>query len=119
MSIENLNAFEQKLREDSELQAELQSALDAFEGDRCDERAIFDATIGKIAAGIGLPFSFDDVVESRSSSMELSDDELDAVAGGGGFCFIIGVSSDVEDECGRDEGHACAYVGVGIIDMTR
>ena len=49
---------------------------------------------------------------------ELGDAELESVAGGGGFCYFIGGSNDVEATCGYAEGHACAYLGVTIPDMT-
>lgn len=119
MSSENLTTFEEMLREDGELQAKLQEAVNAYDGDRSDERAFFDATIGKLATEANLPFSFEEATEFLASSRELSDEEMDAVAGGGGFCYVIGGSNDVEAECGMSEGHACAYVGVSIPDLTR
>lgn len=80
-------------------------------GDKGDERAVFEAVVAPIAAEVGLPFTFEDVV-AASASRELDDTELDAVAGGDSFCYIIGGSDDVDIECDSLTGQACAYIGI-------
>ena len=62
------------------LQAKLQELAAGYEGDKADEQAVFDATIGQLAAGVGLPISFDDARSFMLASRELSDAELEAVA---------------------------------------
>jgi N-acetylglucosamine-6-phosphate deacetylase len=51
--------------------------------------------------------------------IELSEDELAMVAGGKGLCFVIGGSNGPEADGHASidgvEGHACYYVGIGII----
>ncbi len=65
MSKENLDQFIQKVRDSEELQARIGDEMDA------------DALIA-LGAGHGCEFSAEDLVES----VELSDEELDGVAGG-------------------------------------
>ncbi len=113
MAQENALSFEKLLRGDEMLQAKLAEAAKAYDGERSDERAFFDAVVAPIAEEAGFPHAFDEVVSAKGNR-ELDDAELDAVAGGGGFCFIIGVSTDVEAHCYTENGYACAYVGVGI-----
>ena len=117
MAQENIQKFEELLRGSGELQAELDELAKSFEGDRDDPREVFDATLGKIAGGVGLDFTYDEALASLAQARELDDAELDNVTGGGGFCFIIGGSNDVEAGCDQDEGHACAYIGVGGVNL--
>ena len=49
----------------------------------------------------------------------MANESFDALAGGTGFCIIIGGANDVEAGCGRNERHACAYLGITIIDCTK
>lgn len=42
MATENAGRFEKLLREDEALQARLQAALKAFDGDKSDEKAVFE-----------------------------------------------------------------------------
>ena len=111
MSAENAEKFEELLRTDEGLQAELKAAADAYDGDAGDAKAIFDATLGKVAGGLGLAFTYEDALASFASARELTEAELDNLAGGG-FCIIIGGSDGKEAECESPKGHACAYVGV-------
>ena len=113
MASENANKFEELLRADEALQAKLSEAAATFEGDKADEQAVFDATVGKLAAEAGLPFTLEEAREVAMSGHELSDEELESVAGGYGVCYLIGGSDEAEADChGGNLGHACAYVGV-------
>lgn len=68
---------EELLRGGGELQARVREAVSSYEGDRSDEQALFDATLGKIAAGVGLPISYADALALAAASgrRELSDAE--------------------------------------------
>ena len=113
MSAENARKFEALLRDDAALRAKLEQAAAAYSGDRSDERALFDAAVAPIAEEVGLPYTFDEIMAAKDSR-ELDETELGAVAGGTGFCIFIGGSDDVDSGCNVVEGHACAYIGVGV-----
>ena len=73
-----------------------------------------------LAAEVGLPYTFEEAVES-TQTRELDDDELDAVAGGS-WCFIIGGGHDsgsntvdTEDGVGVTGFGTCDYVGIGLV----
>ena len=119
MAAENAIKFEKLLREDEALQAKMEAALKAFDGDRSDEKAVFDATVAPLAAEAGLPYTFEEAAES-TQERELDDDELDAVAGGS-WCFIIGGGHDrdsntvdTENGVGVTGFGTCEYVGIGL-----
>ena len=119
MAAENASKFEKLLREDEALQAKMEAAIKAFDGDRGDEKAVFDATIAPLAAEAGLPYTFEEAVES-TQARELDDGELAAVAGGS-WCFIIGGGTDndsntveTENGVGVTGFGTCKYVGIGL-----
>ena len=49
MSVENVGKFEELLRSDEGLQAKLREATEAYQGDRADGRAIFEAVLAPLA----------------------------------------------------------------------
>lgn len=109
----NLEKFEELLRSDEALQAKLRDATEAFEGDKSDERAFFDTVVAPLAAEVGLPFTYDDAKELAREGAELSDDALDAVAGG--VCFILGAGEGSGACMGGWMGATGCYgVGVGF-----
>lgn len=83
MSLENVVRFEDLLRTDEALQAKLREAKEAFDAEGADERAIFDALIAPLAAEVGLPFTYEEGKSFTVDRVELSDEELEAVSGGG------------------------------------
>ena len=109
MANANVERFEELLRTDEALRAKLDEATAAYAGDPADEKALFEAVIAPLAAELGLPFSFEEGRESYAA--ELSDAELETVAGGDGFCYLIGGSDEPNGEC-RAPGYVCAYVGI-------
>ena len=115
MALENVAKFEELLQCSAELQDRLKVAYKAFPNKK-DERAVFDALIAPMAVEAGLPYTFDEGVEVHAGDRELSDAELQAVAGGG-TCYIVGGSDGVEvvdrdDLKGDGIGAACEYVGI-------
>ena len=85
MSLENVGKFEDLLRTDEALQAKLCEAREAFGAEGADERAIFETLIAPLAAEAGLPFTFEEGKGFVVEGTELSDEELDAVSGGGAW----------------------------------
>ncbi len=113
MALENVEQFEKLLREDEVLQEKLVSAVDAYEGEQTAE-AIYEALLEPIAAGVGLPFTYEEAVRFGSLGRELSDAELDGLAGGS-ICIFVGFGDDPDAEVIDDSnGGACAYVGVTL-----
>lgn len=83
----NIEKFAAMLRADEGLRAQLEAAVREH-GDDADARRAFEATVGAISAGVGLPITYDDALaayEESQSWMELSDDMLEGVVGGVGF----------------------------------
>ena len=112
MAKENVGKFYEKLAQDAAL-AEKLNALDkdfaekngASTDDAAMREKAVDAIIIPLAKEVGLPFTIEELKEyeqEQLKEMNLSEDELDQVAGG----------SRWKIKCsGRN---ACAYVGVGL-----
>lgn len=121
MALENVRKFEEKISGDEALQAKLQELAEAFDGDKEDARAIFDAVVSPVAAEVGLPYTYDEAVEcaAQKDDEDLDADEVKAVAGGiSDFCFIVGGGKVDAEACAGSEyrgANACAYVGVGFL----
>ena len=120
MKNENAVKFKEILLTDKSAQERLKELAAAYTGDKKDSEAFMTATVGKLAEELNLPFTYEEGVEvfTNTDDEQLSESEIQAVAGGGkgGVCIIIGgydgVDADLSD--GLVEGHACAYVGVGF-----
>ncbi len=86
MSEEQLKAFLEKVQGDTSLQEKLKAAADAN-------------AVAAIAKEVGFSISADDLTKAQS---ELSDEELEGVAGG--YCFIVpfvrGVYGSIDVEGG-------------------
>ena len=61
MANENVARFEELLKGDDALKARLEELAKAYDGPADDQKAVFDATIGKLAAEAGFPFTFEHV----------------------------------------------------------
>ena len=114
---EDAKKFMELLNTDEELQHKVKAATETYAGDKADEKAVFEGILAPIAKEAGYEFTFADAEELAKSSEdgELSDDELAAVAGGGGgFCYIVGFSS-LHSECCDDYGSGlCSGIGIGV-----
>ena len=84
MSVEQVKAFFQKVKEDSELAQKLKDAEASYKGDTSDNEATFAAVVIPVAKSAGFNFTVDDFKAAFDKGEgEASENELDAVAGGG------------------------------------
>ena len=84
MSVEQVKAFFQKVKEDSELAKKLKDAQAAYKGDMSDKDAAVAAVVIPVAKSAGFNFTVEDFNAAFDKGEgEASADELDAVAGGG------------------------------------
>lgn len=112
MAQESAKKYMELLRDDKALQEKLAAATAAYAGDASDEKAVFAAVLAPIAKEAGFDFSYEDAAELAKAPVgELSDDELDQVAGGFALCFGIGVGKTDNDNAAK-----CVGVGLGITD---
>ena len=118
----NVKLFLGKIHSDEALYTKLVETSKNYTGEKTDE-AIWDSVIGPLAEETGFDITLDDYkayVDDVKASSELSDDELEQVAGGISFCFILGFGSKPETGngsrvTGQEDGlGACAYVGIGF-----
>lgn len=123
MANENAKKFWELVEQDAELQKKIQEADAAFakENEGASQEEAFAAILAPIAKEAGFEFTAEELAESmKALNDELSQDELDKVAGGAFFCPIIGVSTRPEAAAGIDLKKnsvgvgACAYIGIGI-----
>ena len=113
---EDAKKFMELLNTDEELQHKVKAATETYAGDKADEKAVFEGILAPIAKEAGYEFTFADAEELAKSSedVELSDDDLGAVAGGAGGCFLLGFSS-LHSECCDDYGSGlCSGIGIGV-----
>lgn len=123
MAKSDLIKFRELLNTDTDFQDKLRKAAESYTGES-DDKAVFDNLLVPLAGEYGLSATYEEFVEYLGAFMgdggsELSEEELAMVAGGKGLCFVIG-GSDGPDANGHVnfdgiEGHACYYVGIGII----
>jgi predicted ribosomally synthesized peptide with nif11-like leader len=94
MSKENVKSFFKVVGEDASLKDQVEGAMKGLEG--ADGKAIGNKLI-ELGAGAGFSFSLDDLMAAREELMDLanaensdlSDEDLDAVAGGGKVGAIV------------------------------
>ncbi len=120
----NVKLFLEKIYSDDALRARIKDETNAYTGEKTDE-AVWDSIMAPIAKETGYDITLEDYkayVNEIKASEELSEDEMQAVAGGISACFFVGFGSKPEtgNGCRRpmeeeeDGLGACAYVGVGL-----
>ena len=88
MSVEQVKAFFDKVKEDSSLAQKLKDAEAAYKGDKSDKDTAIAAVVIPIAAEAGFNFTVDDFKAFFDNNEgEVSEDELNAVAGGGNLGY--------------------------------
>ena len=121
MAKENVKKFYQKLANDKALQEKLAKAQEGYEGDLNDRQTIVETVFLPIAKEAGFDFTAEELKAAERELVEekgISEEELENVSGGWGFCCLIGGGSDVSADgvCGPGgvAGHACAFLGIGV-----
>ena len=136
MAKENVKNFCEQLMESKELQEKLKLEDAAYaEKQKSEEGVVINRTeeekrdiianiILPVAKEAGFEFTTEEWLEvakeaeeKQKRTGELSDDELDAVAGGWAGCFIIGVTDGEVFGCTADGIGFCEYVGVGLMGI--
>ncbi len=105
INIKTISDFYDELKTNPELQEKL--AAIGLEGEGKDQRKAFDVLLPVIREA-GYDFTYDDVKayaeENKPEAMgEMSLDELDAVAGGGAFCFGWGFGTEGKGDAPTDD----------------
>ena len=83
----NVEKFQQMLSADEDLRNELQAAADAYNGSKADDRAVFENVILPAARSVGVEFTYEEACEAILDGRDLTDDELELVAGGVGTMY--------------------------------
>ena len=113
MSTENVKKFYEAISQDEAMKQKFVELSQKYQGQQMDEakaNLLMEQEALPMAAQMGYPFTIDDLKaygeEMKQTNMgcELSDDELEAVAGGMYFC-IVG---------GGGDGVVCVFVGWNI-----
>lgn len=90
---------------DEQLSARLEEIC-AMEGDAAN------IELKKLASEQGITLTDDDLGGRKPKSAELSDDELEAVSGGG-VCVCTAIGGGRKDKGSKDKGCGCVAVGIG------
>ena len=131
MSIENVKKFYEAVSQDESLKQKFVELSKKYQGEALDEtkmKSITENDVLPLAAQLGYSFTMDDLkayseeMKQANMNRELSDEEMQAVAGGGslicavigvgsnsGFCVIIGYAQE-----GSTKGASCLLAGVGL-----
>ena len=120
MAVENVKAFFEVLSKDEAIQQALKAKEAAYTGSKEDRDAVVEAILLPVAKEAGYEFTLEELKKFAKSMWpegELDEAELEAVAGGGGFCLILGFGSQ-EDTLVSESNHVgagtCSGVGIGF-----
>ncbi len=82
---ENVKRFNELLEKDEQLKNKIRAAFAAYDRDKNDDKAVFDAVIVPVAAQAGYEFTYEEAMaELKTSGYDgLSENELGEAAGGG------------------------------------
>ena len=129
MSIENVKKFYEAISQDKEIQQKFIDLNQKYQGQPMDEANGLKFTEQEflpLAKQLGYEFSMDDLktyneeMKHKDMNRELSDEEMQAVAGGGtDICVLLGCAADgVTGFClvygllvNKDIGSACIFIG--------
>lgn len=113
----DIKGFVEMIKNETAIQAKIKKAAEEFTGEKTDE-AVWTDIMKPIADEAGFDVTFDDYkayMDEANASGELSEDEMQAIAGGCGLCIVIGGSSKPEAVITKGDGlAACCYLGIGM-----
>ena len=97
MSLENAKKLMELMTGDEAIQKKITAGVKAFTGDKTDQEALFNAVLAPIAKEAGCECSYADFAAyaEESGGGELSDEDVESVAGGKRICFIKGIEFDI------------------------
>ena len=122
MAVENVKAFFEVLSKDEAIQQALKAKEAAYTGSKEDRDAVVEAILLPVAKEAGYEFTLEELKKFAKSMWpegELDEAELEAVAGGGGFCLILGFGSQgdtyVSESVSNHVGSGtCSGIGIGF-----
>ena len=118
MALENVTAFFQKLAVDKDLQNTIDDADRNYSGSREDQKAAAEAIVLAVAKGAGYEFTAAELWEYNAMRMnrEMSDDEMESVAGGG---LGLGLNKGYRKVFSYYEAQNCNYFQGKVNGMNR
>ena len=84
---DKMEEFKQMLDGNDELRQRMNEAAAAFNGDISDNRAVFEGIIVPVSKEAGIVLDYDKVLAETKNDALLTDEELEAVAGGAGAIY--------------------------------
>ncbi|MDO4537846.1 MAG: hypothetical protein Q4B54_06750 [Coriobacteriales bacterium] len=99
MTKNNAEHFMEMLRTNEAARRALGRLAEGFAGDKADDRAVYEQILSPVAKQYGVDLSYEEAQNLEAGAHQLSDEELDAVAGGTGMTMyqhlIAGVLTGV------------------------
>lgn len=83
----NAEKFQQMLAQSEELRERIQGAAASYDGSKNDDRAAYEAIVVPVARSVGIELSYDEALEVVLDGYELTEDELEMIAGGAGVLY--------------------------------
>ena len=115
MENNNVKAFFEVLSKDEAVQKALKEKEIAYAVAKEYQQSIIEEVVIPVAKAAGYEFTLEDVLDLEKSMRpegEMDENELEAVAGGQGFCVIIGIG--VHDNLENAGFTACDGLGFGF-----
>ena len=110
MAKENVKKFFEEVSKNADLQKQLNEATKANEAEIAKAVKAQAEAVASVAKKAGFDFTAEDFLSAGApDNSKLDMNELDAVAGGEGFCAWIGGTTKTE----AHDAYACAFIGIG------
>jgi len=118
---EGLRKFEELMKTDKDFQEKLKASMERYTGEET-EQAVFEGVLVPLAKEYGITASFEEfqayMNQIAGEDRELSEEEVDQVAGGknGGFgsSVCMGIGAGLGGGSGSEGCGGCALIGGGM-----